>query len=296
MLFAIVAGLVWGGGAPYLTWSVMPALGIIMVISTLSITGDSLRSATGLVGSSLTGIGMNYLFHASLLLGLNYIFIDDPALYRGFVILAAVPPAVAVIPFTLFLGGNNNLSLIGTVGAYLAALLIQPLIVVGLLGSEFVNPWKLVATLFELIVLPLVLSRVFIYTGLSKKMEPLKGPLTNWAFFIVVYTMVGLNRDLFLAFSSSLVPVLGLAFLSTFGFGWVIGICGKVLGTGREKATSLLLLGTFKNYGLAGGLALFFFDEKTAVPATVTSVVGILYIVWLDLWKHRAKRNETTGP
>ena len=154
------------------------------------------------------------------------------------------------------------------------------------------NPWKLVVTLVELIVLPLIVSRILIRTGASKKMEPVKGPITNWAFFIVVYTMVGLNRGMFLSLSGSLVPVLGLAFLSTFGLGWVIEISGKLFGISRKKSISLLLLGTFKNYGLAGGLALFFFDEKTAVPATVTSVVGILYVVWLDVRERRKTVNR----
>ncbi len=46
-----------------------------------------------------------------------------------------------------------------------------------------------------------------------------------------------------------------------------------------------MLLGTLKNYGLAGGLALSFFDTKTALPSTVSVVFMIIYIIWLEFQK-----------
>jgi len=48
-----------------------------------------------------------------------------------------------------------------------------------------------------------------------------------------------------------------------------------------ETITSLVLLGTLKNYGLAGGLALALFSKRTAVPATVSVIFMIVYIIWL---------------
>ena len=53
----------------------------------------------------------------------------------------------------------------------------------------------------------------------------------------------------------------------------------------RATLTSLVLLGTLKNYGIAGGLALTLFSRKTALPATVSSVFMIVYIIWLDFKK-----------
>jgi hypothetical protein len=52
-----------------------------------------------------------------------------------------------------------------------------------------------------------------------------------------------------------------------------------------KHRNTIMLLGTFKNYGLVRGLAIFFFNDETALPATVTSVVGIFYIVWLEAKK-----------
>jgi len=46
--------------------------------------------------------------------------------------------------------------------------------------------------------------------------------------------------------------------------------------------TSLLLLGTQKNTGLAAGLALALFSDQTAIPATVSTIFMIVYIIWLS--------------
>jgi BASS family bile acid:Na+ symporter len=51
----------------------------------------------------------------------------------------------------------------------------------------------------------------------------------------------------------------------------------------EKVLTSLVLLGTLKNYGLAGGLALALFSKNTSVPATVSAVFMIVYIIRLEL-------------
>lgn len=172
-------------------------------------------------------------------------------------------------------------------GSYLGALAITPLMALLFLGSGFVSPAKLIIILLELIVAPLVLSRILIRTGAAARMEGVKGPITNWSFFIVIYTMVGLNRNVFLDQPLSLIPVLVIAFVTTFLLAWVVERAGRKLHIERPTLTSIVLLATFKNYGLAGGLALVFFDDQTAVPATVTSVVSILYIIWLEVRNKR---------
>lgn len=58
---------------------------------------------------------------------------------------------------------------------------------------------------------------------------------------------------------------------------------GALLLLPEKVLTSLVLLGTLKNYGLAGGLALALFSKKTSVPATVSAVFMIVYIIWLEL-------------
>lgn len=282
-LMALVLGFTWDTGAQYMQRLIVPGLAVVMTLSSMGIQNDVFRSPRLLIASSVVGIVGNFLLHGSILIALATLIIQEPRFWNGFVLVAAVPPAVAVIPFSLFLKGNMETALFGTVGAYLGALLITPLFALTFLGTGFVSPTKLLLIMGELIIGPLVLSRILLRTGLSIKIEPYKGPLTNWSFFLVIYIITGLNRDTFHNQPLSVIPVAVVAFLTTFVLGWVIEKVGNHLKTEKATLTSFVLLSTFKNYGLSGALALVFFDPLTALPSTVTSAVGILYFIWLEI-------------
>lgn len=286
---SLILGLVWNTGAKYTKELMLPGLALIMTLSTMNIGVESFRSPKVLFSSSLAGVAANYLVQASVLLALNALIIEDPRFRQGFVLVAAVPPAIAVIPFALFLGGDSEFALLGTIGTYLAALFLTPLITLFCLGTGFLSPLKLLAILVELIIGPLVIAKILVATGVSKRIEPWKGPATNWAFFLVIYILTGLNRDVFIRQPGSIVPVLIIAIVSTFVLGWIIKKAGAFFGFEKSRVTSFLLLATYKNYGIAGGLALIFFDPETAVPATVTSAVGILYFIWLSSMESKVK-------
>ena len=293
-LLALVLGILWDTGAKYTQQLILPGLAVVMTLSSIGISGDSLRSLKSLVSFTLVGIVGNFLLHGITLIGLSALIIRDQFIWNGFILVAAVPPAVAVIPFALFLRGNMDLALLGTIGAYLGALIITPLIALVFLGTGFISPAKLLLILGELIVGPLIVSRILASTGLSKKIDPYKGPITNWSFFLVIYIMTGLNRDIFFQQPLSIVPVAIVAILTTFVLGWVIEKIGDFFHYEKAKLTSFVLLATFKNYGLAGALALVFFNPQTAVPATVTSAVGILYFIWLEMRANR-KSSKNRG-
>ena len=289
MMVALAMGLIWGGAAPWSERATLPLLMIIMTLATIGISGSTFRSPKALVAPALAGIAMNYFVLGGFLLVLNALLIRDEALQSGFVLLAAVPPAVAVIPFTLFLHGDSTFSLIGTLGGYLGALVIMPVMTVIFLGSGFIDPGRLMMIMIELILLPLILSRVLVRFKMAPRIEPLKGTLTNWSFFVLTYTIVGLNREVFLTKPLSLVSPALIAIASTFVLGWIIEGVGKAFRIPQKTLVGLVLLGTLKNYGLAGGLALSLFSRKTALPATVSAIFMITYIVYLQLMKRSGK-------
>jgi len=287
LILSLATGLIWGKGAQWTETTTLPALAIVMTLSVMGITGDTFRSFRTFITPALTGIVMNYVVLGGIILGLSKLFIHDEALWSGFVIIAAVPPAVAVIPFTFFLKGDTDFSLIGTISAYLGALLITPLMVLLFIGTSFVDPLKLMIITIELIFAPLLFARILLMSGIARLIEPIKGDITNWSFFLVSYTIVGLNQQVFLTQTLSLLPVAMISFASTFLLGWIIGLFCKIARLDKKKTTSIVLLGTLKNYGLAGGLALSFFDTKTAIPSTVSVVFMIFYIIWLEFRKNR---------
>jgi BASS family bile acid:Na+ symporter len=209
--------------------------------------------------------------------------------------MMAVPPAIAVIPFTFLLKGDSTFSLVATIGCYLGALILTPLITLGFLGTGFVDRVKLITIMGELILVPLILSRILLRSGMSRRIEPVKGAITNWSFFLVTYTIVGLNQSIFLSKPLFLLPAAIIALATTFFLGFVIERMSRLLGVDSKKMTSLVLLGTQKNTGLAAGLALALFSQKTAVPATVSTIFMIVYIIWLS-FKQRWAHNPDAVP
>ena len=282
LVLAIVLGLAIG--RPVATWTeslVLPALALIMTLSATNITSRDFTSLKAMPRAILISLLMNYVVMGGTILLMAWWLINDNDLWTGFVILAAVPPAVAVVPFTYVLGGNTLFSLIGMTGAYLAALVIMPAAMALFLGVGFFDPVKLLLILGELIIIPVVLSRVLIFTKLAQRIDRWRGTIVNWSFFVALFTIVGLNRQAFFGEFDVLIRLVVIAVVISFGLGYAIELVTKALKVNRATSISLSLMGTLKNYGLASGILLTLFSERAAVPASVCTVFGILRMVWL---------------
>jgi BASS family bile acid:Na+ symporter len=287
-LLSLVLGLAAPAGSHWTRYLMLPALGLAMTLSAMNISTDLFRSPRSLFFPALGGILMSYVVLANFLIGLGAVLVSDEALWTGLVIIAAVPPAVAVIPFADLLEGNHAYALIATMGAYIGALIIMPLVSIGLLGTHFMDPWGLLSILLELIVLPLFLSRLLIRRSWHTRLAPLQGTMTDWSFFVVMYTIVGLNRDLLLAKPASLLSIALVLFSSMFLLGFLIEWIGSLLHISHDNVVSLVLLGTLKNYGLAAGIAVTLFSVEASVPMAVATFFLIPYVLWLDFRKrHR---------
>jgi BASS family bile acid:Na+ symporter len=284
-LLALAAGLAFPVVTPVTRHLVLPALALAMALATMEIGNDLFRKPRALIFPASLGIIMSYIILGNIIIVLAAFMISDETIWTGFILLAAVPPAVAVIPFSGFLKGNGPLSLVGTVGAYLGGLAIMPIIAFGLLSSAAFDPLQLFMVTLELIVLPLCISRILIREGWRERIAPYRGTVTNWSFFVVLYTLVGLNRNMILGQTSTLLPIAAISIFTTFILGFLIDWIGSRFHLPRETRTSLVLLGTLKNQGMAGGLALTMFSQEAALPAAVSTVVMIVYIIWLDFRK-----------
>ncbi len=91
---------------------ILPGLAIVMTLSSMGVSGDAFRSLRSLLSFTFIGILGNFVLHGAVLIGLNTLIIEDQFFWNGFILLAAVPPAVAVIPFYLLLKGNSELALV----------------------------------------------------------------------------------------------------------------------------------------------------------------------------------------
>jgi BASS family bile acid:Na+ symporter len=289
---ALVLGLVLGQGAQWTESLVLPILAFVMMLSMTGVEGRLFRSPRSLLAPLIAGLTLNYVVQGGLTLLLSALLIREEHFRVGFTLLAAVPSAVGVIPFTGFLGGDIEFSIVATLGNYLSAFIVTPLILAALLGFTGDLQIKLIATMAQVIILPLILSRVLIRTGAAERIDGARGPLINWSFFLITYTTVGLNRQVF-AQPLSLIPAAVLTVATTILLGTAIQRGGHYLNIDPRRVTSMTLLGTSKNAGLAAGLALTLFGRETAIPSTIQTISMLTYVIYLDLRKRYPENPHT---
>lgn len=282
LLMAIIAGLFFDHAAQWTRVLVLPALTLILTLAMTDFSGKAHEYRRSPLIPALVGVFMSYVILGNFIVGLSAFLIHDERLWIGFIIMAAVPPAVAVIPLANSWRGNKIYAVTGTIGAYIGALVIIPVIASGLLDMHSIDIIKLIVVVTALIFLPLLLLKIIVKRGLHGKIEPIKGILIKWCYFLILYTIVGLNRGTIIGQPSSLLPVAAIALASTFLLGFLIEWIGTLFRVNDEKLTSISLLGTLKNCGLAAGLALSLFSKETALPAAVFMIIMMAYIGWLD--------------
>jgi len=289
---ALVMGLFLPQASRWTHHLTLPALALVMTMSTMGISRGDFPSPRSLIIPALLGILMSYAVLGGFILGVSALFIHDKEFWNGFIVLAIMPPAVAVVPFTDLFKGNNAFSLAGTMGGYLSALVILPLVLYNSVESSRFVLERLSIAAIVLIIIPLIVSRVLRWRKIDRDIEKVKGAITNWSFFVVVYSIVGLNQDIFTRQPMRLLPVAAIALGSMFVLGLIIEWVGKLFRIDPQTTMSLVLLGTIKNYGLAAGIALSLFSKESALPATVSTIFMFIYVIWIG-FKQRWAGGDT---
>ena len=285
LVLALSLGLFWGQGVEWTTMLVIPTLAFVMTLSTIGVDGSLFQTPSRWLKPAGIGVFMNYVVLGGLIIILSRFLPLKDSFRTGYIILAAVPPAVGVIPFTSILDGDVEFTLIGCITSYFAAFLFIPLMFSTFLGQSLDVQSSLFTTLTQVVLIPLILSRVLRFIKVVKYIEPVRGLLTNWSFFLIIYTVVAINREALTSDPLSLLPAIALTLTTSYLLGYIIERIGYMYSIERKRITSLVLLGTSKNAGFGAGLALSLFGKQTAIPITVQTVVMLSYIIFLNLRK-----------
>ncbi len=286
-LTAFLLGLFLGGYASSLKGYILPALVFIMTLSTTRITLSELTHIKNYFRDILFVFVINYIFLSGLILLANHLLIRDYDLYVGFVLMAAIPPAVAVLPFTYLLRGEMMGSLVGWASLYLLALIVAPFISFQFLEVGKIDPLKLVSVLIQLIFIPFIVSRLLLKWKAFHRMKGNMNIFINLAFFIVIYIVIGMNRSALLSHVEVLLLVSLIAFLRTFVSGHLIDLFSRLLGIDRERRMSYVLFGSFKNLGVVATIAIVLFNDRAAIPAAVTIPLELIFFVWFNYFQKR---------
>ncbi len=275
--FFIAMGMLAGfltGGIPWFSEEISTIS--IMIAITFSLTPIDIKKVRIKKKHIIYPLLINYGFLTSITILIGLLF--PSSFFPGFVIIAAVPPAVAIIPLTKILKADVEFSLIAVTFLYLLSLVLTPLLLFLFFG-EGINVQGMIQTIILMILLPLLLSQIIRWVYIPGEKTSV---ITNLCFFFVMVILVGKNR-MFLIQEIEIISLIAVAsFLRTFGTGYFIKLVTSKLGFSSDEQVPLMLFGVIKNEGYAMILALSLFGGVTVIPAVLALLFEMFFIGCLE--------------
>ncbi len=250
----------------------------LMVMMSLSLTNLRLRGLR-VVDHSIS-IRRAFLLSMVLASGTTILlaFLFQGDLRDGWIILAAVPSAVSVVPFTYLMKGDLEPTLISTAALYLISLAFTPLLTLIFLGQA-IDVGMLLTYVGLLILLPLCISRPLRRLNIG---QDNKAAMINVAFFVLIVAVAGPNRQIFFGDWPLLSGLLAAAVIRIFGVGLLWDWYLRRKNVPRAQRVPEVLFSSHKNTGMAATLALALMGPVAAVPATVCALVDISWLIFLS--------------
>ena len=288
----VASGLVVGfatGGFPSYSREISQlalALGMTFAMTEISFANisartESRRFVVSLVASygALSGLLLIFAFLST-----------DPGIHDGWVLMASVPPAIAVVPITSYLRGDTRRTVVSLAILYLIGLLLVPVITLAF-THQTVPLNDLVLQTILLIGLPMLASRPL---RRWRKIADLRTSGVSISFFFLVIAIAGSTRGPLLARPELLLPLGLFSVLRTFGIGVLVVALGRTLRLPRDDQVALTVFASFKNLGLTVVLAFAVFGPISTLPSIVSLVCEILWLASLPLVFRRGQNGTST--
>ncbi len=295
LVLAVVLGMTIGDYALHLKEYTIYILAITMIFSTTGIDSKALLPVKKLFKPMLIGSFLNYFVFGFVVLVLAWFLMPTKDLFLGMVVIVAAPPGVAVIPFAGILKGDIEYSILGVFGAFLASIIIAPILVEIFASGASISAWSLFILMIKLVLIPLVASRFLLYKPVFKYVAKVRGKVVDWGFAIIIFTAVGMNRDVFFSDPKILILASVVLLTGTFGIGSLYELFSKKTGIKYERSITQVLLLTIKSSGFSVVTAMTLFGKEAAIPSAILAVIVLLYLLFLsirlDITESRTSKN-----
>ncbi len=217
-----------------------------------------------------------FLFNSTITLLTGLLFIEDTALWYGWVMLSAVPCAISVMTSTFYMKGNMKLGMLGFTAIYAVAIVLTPLMTHFLMG-EAVSSLKILEYVLLFVIMPILID-----IPLNKVTIPpkLKIVVMNIVIMVMVFISVGFRRDYILSNPDValwiIVANLARIFIPCFALIFIM----KRIHINREDGVVYSAMITWRNSGLASTLCIVMLG--TTYPDAV--LPGVLSLLIENLW------------
>jgi len=249
---------------------------------------DALAKAT----KNLKGIGLTmfYNFLWAPLLGyfLARIFISDPEVGFGFLLVMVVPGSSMSIGYTGLVGGNLELATVAIASSFVAALAAIPFWLTVLGGSfQMAVPLGLLLNaLLTVLILPMILgaaTRVGLIRWRGeegfKRIAPLFPSVTLISMYAIIFLIFFMKAGVLVAkwhlVAWLIVPNLVFVIATLALITWL----DRRAGLNYRDHMGIVFGATGKNNGTAIALATAAFSPLVAIPAAVLPIFQIIFLV-----------------
>ena len=290
LLSALFVAFIFPSGGKFLSDYTIYLLALVMTFSTTGINFKMLSDIRSVGMITLESLLLNFVIHGLIIISLAYFFADKESFY-GFVVIAATPPGVAIIPFTQTFKGNLDYSFKGILGTYLLFVFLTPVIISLFAEDASLDINVLVFLIIKIIVIPLILSRFLLIKKVYPFVEKIRGRIIDWGFALIIYTAIALNRDLILSEFNSVISSALILFVAIFMSGTIFMILSRNKKN-RQTVISKNLMLTIKSSGFAIATTLILFDQRSAIPAAVMSIFVLLYLIMLNIIYSRKNKDN----
>jgi ACR3 family arsenite efflux pump ArsB len=251
----------------------------------------------------LKGLGLTliYNFVWAPILGfvLSRLFLHDPTVGLGFLLVMVVPCSSMSIGYTGLAGGNIELATVAVATSFVTAIAAIPFWLSILAGAYNVPvPMGiLMNAILTVLILPMILgylTRVLLIRWLGetgfKRVAPLFPTMTLSSMFLIVFLIFFMKAAILVQkwqlMAWLIVPNLIFVILTLLLITWV----DKKMGLSYEDHMGIVFAGTGKNNGTAIALATAAFSPLVAVPAATLPIFQIIFLVGylkLENWLRR---------
>lgn len=234
------------------------------------------------------------LFVASAIPIIGYLILQNTSYSQyavGWVFIAATPFAASVAPLSFILRGDMEHACRSTIYVYIAALLWIPFIIYILLG-KVVDMTNVTITVFEVIGIPLILSRLIARFEIPKEAMAI---VLNCIIGFLVWLSVS-PTNFKGAASMMFVAFLMIAVLRTFFLGNAVEYVERKAGVHWSHRVTDILMTSYKNKGIAIALCVSVLPGPmipfAMVAVTVSIIIEICWVVFMDTVLFSKRRME----
>ena len=256
----------------------------MMVNVRLEALSKALRNLKGL---GLT-LGYNFLWAPLLGFGLSKLFLHQPEVGFGFLLVMVVPCSSMSIGYTGLAEGDLELATVAVASSFIAAIAALPFWL-GVLGGSFNVPVPmklLMDTILEVLIAPMVLgylTRLLLVRWLGeqrfRRLMPLFPSITTISMFAIVFLIFFMKAPVLVTKWQLLLWLIVPNFLFVVLTLAVITWLDRRLGLSYNEHMGIVFASTGKNNGTAIAIAATAFSPLVAVPAATLPIFQIIFLV-----------------